>query len=342
MLKKDANRRREHEAVRNAVGYYDFTHQLVEVTGNDVVEFMDHIFVNKMASTKVGGAQYSTMLDEEAKIQDDVIIFRLEEKKYWISTLFVEEMLKWLEKHKDNYQVEYEEITDHVSMYAVQGPKSRATLNQLSDKDLDDLNYFNIVSCKIDNFNVQIARAGFTGELGFEVYLHPDYTNRLEELLEEAGKEYGITAIDTDVKLKSLPVEKGFVLMSDIGGLTPYEAIFGWSVDWDSNFIGKEKLKQEKESGSTFRLRGFTITSQDEEVEIEEGTPIFYENHEVGKVTSFTYGYTVEDYIGFALVDKTHVPKNEEVIIESNGNQYTAITHDRVFYDKDNKRVRGD
>jgi len=344
MLKNDNNRRDEHETVRNNVGFYDFTHQLVDVTGTDAAQFLDRIFVNSIADTDVGKAQYSTMLNEDAIIIDDVIIFRLEKDRYWISTLFVDQMLDWLEKNKKDFSIEFKEITDQVSMYAVQGPDSVKLLNKILDKNIDDLGYFNIIDNKIEDFDVKVARAGFTGELGFEVYLHPDHTDDFEDLLREHGKEFNVESIDTDVKLKSLPVEKGFVLMSDLEGLTPLEANFGWSVDWDSDFIGKDVLEKAKSNGSNTRLRGYTVNTENDSVdnvEIEDGAAAKVNGEEVGKVTSFTYGYTVEDYIGFVAIDKEKAPKDSTFTISSGGTDYEAVTHERIFYDKDNERVRG-
>jgi aminomethyltransferase len=89
MLINDDIMRKQHEAVRNAVGWYDWTHKLLEIAGKDATAFLDTIFPNPIAKTKVGSARYTTMLNEDGIIIDDVIVFRLEENKYWISTLYI-------------------------------------------------------------------------------------------------------------------------------------------------------------------------------------------------------------------------------------------------------------
>ncbi|WP_156907931.1 aminomethyltransferase family protein [Atopococcus tabaci] len=340
MLKNDAARRQEHETIRNHVGFYDFTHQLVEVKGPDALTFLDRIYVNKIAATKPGRAQYTTMLNEDGKIIDDVIVFRLTEDTFWVSTLYVKELLDWLEKHKGSLDVSVEEITHNVSMFAVQGPKSRDLLNKILQDNIDDLKYFRIRDNKLDGLDVKVARAGFTGELGFEIYIQPDKTDQLRSKLLKAGEEFGIKEMTTDVILKSLPVEKGYVLMSDVGGLTPMEAMLDLSIDWDSDFIGKDALLKEKEQGSPMRLRGFTLTGDEADVAIEEGAPVTYNGEEVGKVTSFTYGYTVEKYIGYVLIDTEKVPENEPITLTSGGKDYTATSHDRIFYDEEHSRIR--
>ncbi len=89
MLKEDALRRREHNAIREQVGYYDFTHQLLEVCGKDAAAFLDMIYVNSIATAQIGAAKYTTMLNPQGQILDDVIVFRMEDNLFRISTLYV-------------------------------------------------------------------------------------------------------------------------------------------------------------------------------------------------------------------------------------------------------------
>lgn len=339
MLRNDKQRRAEHDAIRTGVGYYDFTHQIVDARGEDVAEFLDTIFVNSIAATPISEGVYTTMLNDNAEIIDDLILFRLAYDHYWISTLYVDQMIEVLDAHKKDYEVEYKEITDQVSMFAVQGPKSPLVMNRILDQPIKDRKFFTIFENSIDGVDVRIARADFTGEYGYEVYIHPDHLDMLREKLDEAGEEYGICELQTDVVLKSLPVEKGFPLMSDLEGITPQEALYGWTVDYSTDFIGKETLQQRPEN--TLRLRGYRVIDWDEEVDIEEGeAEVFYKGEKVGDVTSFTYGYTVDSYIGYALVDTDKIARNLPVTIKSNGKEYRALTQDRIFYDTDDTRRR--
>jgi len=327
--------RKDHEAVRNQVGYYDFTHELLEVTGDQCEEFLDRIFVNSVGSTDPGGAQYTTMLDEDANILDDVIVFKISDKAYWVSTLDIDSMIEWFDKNSSNYNVEYNNITDSNVMYAVQGPKSREVLNQILEDDVNDLAWFSITDNKVDGKPVKIARAGFTGELGFEIYVHPDNKELIVNKLKEAGKPHGIREITTNASLKSLPVEKGYVLMSDVGGINPLEAGFGWSVDWDTDFIGKQALQKAKDEGVNRKLRNFELKDNSDGIEIEEGTTIQFNGEDVGTMTSFTYGYTVEKYIGYALVDSNKTSIGDTVTI----NGYDAELTKGAFYDPKGERL---
>lgn len=335
LRKDDAAVRAEHEAIRNRVGYYDFTHKLLEVKGADAQAFLNRMFIGFIGKAKVGQAKYTTMLNEQGVIIDDVIVFRIEEETFWVSTLYIDELIAWFDGHKKGEAVSYKEITGITTMYAVQGPKSKAVLNAFLKNSVDGLKYFHIEDNAIGDVAVKIARSGYTGELGYEIYCHPDYAKLVEEKLEEAGEQYGIMQIKTDVIVTSLPREKGFVLMSDLAGTNPLEDGFDWTIDWDKEFVGKEALLKVKETGAKRALLGFTV--DDAAAEVEVGAAVSVNGVTAGKVTMFTYGYTVEKNIGFALVDLDKAKAGDKAMI---GNVAAVIT-ERMFYDPENKRIRG-
>ncbi|MGI5949810.1 aminomethyltransferase family protein [Peptoniphilus sp.] len=329
-------RKKEHEAVRNGVGYYDFTHQLLNVTGPDAGKFLDKIFVNSIQGIDVGKAVYSTTLNENGIIIDDVIIFRIEDERYWISTLYIKELIEWLDSHKDGEDVSYEDITSKVTMFAVQGPKSRDLINKLVDKSIEDLKFFHIIDNSVGDLKIKVARAGYTGELGFELYVPSDKKELLEEKLQEAGKEFDLCHVTTDVIVSSLPAEKGYVLMSDLKDTNPLEVGYGWTVHWDGDFIGKDALLKAKEN-VTRDLLGFEV--EDKGVVIEPGAKVYAGDKEVGYVTKYTYGFTVGKNIGYALVNLDDVKEGDAV--EVGPDKVKTKLCDRVFYDKENERVKG-
>lgn len=331
----NADARLDHETVRHAVGYYDFTHKLLEVTGADAGRFLDKMFVASIARAKVGQAKYTTMLNECGDIIDDVIVFRVEDRKYWVSTLYINELISWFDVHRESEQVSYKEITKTTTMYAVQGPNSRKVLNRMLRDDISDQKYFTIEDNRIDQIPVKIARSGYTGELGYEIYCDPTDAAAVEEKLETCGREYGIRKITTDVIVTSLPREKGFVLMSDLEGLNPLEAGFGWAVDWNKDFVGKAALERARAKGVTRSLLGFV--PKDANAEIPVGAAVTAHGKPVGTVTMYTYGYTVEKNIGFAQVDHTKVQVGDTV---QAGNVSVTLT-ERMFYDPGNHRIHG-
>ena len=168
-MKNDVLRRKEHEAVRKGVGYYDFTHQVLDVKGRDAATFLDKVFVNDIKNMKEGHALYTTMLNEDGKIIDDVIVFRLEENKFLISTLYIDKMIKWFDKFKDGCDLDYKDITSKLTMFAIQGPKSKDLVNKIVDKDISSMKFFTTDENTVGDLDIMVARAGFTGELGYEL-----------------------------------------------------------------------------------------------------------------------------------------------------------------------------
>ena len=144
MRKNETNVRKEHEAIRNSVGYYDFTHQLLEVKGPDAQAFLNKMLVASIGKMEIGEAKYTTMLNDDGIIIDDVIVFRVEKEVFWISTLYIDALIAWFDAHKENAKVEYRDITEKTTMYAVQGPDSRAVLNDFLKDNIDSMKYFTI------------------------------------------------------------------------------------------------------------------------------------------------------------------------------------------------------
>lgn len=336
MRKNDVDLRNEHEAVRERVGFHDFTHEMLEVKGSDAGAFLDKMFVANISGSGLGEGVYTTMLNESGTITDDLIVFHMEDNMYWVSTLYIEEMLAWFGKHSDGLDVEFKDIKDVTTMYAVQGPRSADVLNGFLAENIDDLKFSWLVDNKIDDIPVKVARFGFTGELGYELYFEPQHVELVEAKLHESGKQYDILEIQSDVVLSSLPAEKGYVLMRDVQEINPVEAGLGWTVDWSQDFIGKEAIEPSK--GNPARsLIGFTV-DDDSPVELESDIKI--DGKVVGKVTNCTYGYSVDKTIGFALIDNKLAKIGDKVTI---GEQETKATlTDRVFYDPKNVRRHGD
>ncbi len=341
MLIKDADMKAQHEAVRGAVGWYCWTHFLLEVTGPDSSAFLDRIFVSPIAMTKVGGAKYTTMLNEDGIIIDDVIVFRMEENEYWVSTLHIKKMMAWFDAHKSESKVEYSDITPLWEMYAVQGPKSKDLVNSFLGEKVDDMKFFTIKNNKIGDVPVKVARSGYTGELGYEIYVAPENTGLVESKLAENGKMFGSMQItEFQVMVWTLPSEKGFYLMSDLRGTTPFEVGFEGTIDWSKDFIGKVALEKVKIEGPKRQLLGFV--ADDDVAHIEGmnrgsfGSAVELRGEKVGRVTKFTYSYTFGKSIGFALVDKAKAKVGDHVTI----NGYTANLTERSQYEGGKKNGR--
>jgi len=342
MLINDAGTRTQHEAIRNGVGWYDWTHKLLEITGADSIAFLDRIFPNPIAKIKVGGARYTTMLDEDGIIIDDVIVFRLEENKYWVSTLYMKELIAWFDAHKSESKVECKDITGVTLMYAVQGPKSKDLVNSFLAEKVDDMKFFTIEDNKIDDVPVKVARGGYTGEFGYEIYVAPEKRELIEAKLTESGKAFGAVQVtEFQVMAWTLASEKGFNLMSDLGGTNPFEVGLDGAIDWSKDFIGKQALEKVKTEGPKRQLLGFTVDDDLAHIEAKNrgsgGAAVVVNGKEVGRVTKFVYSYTLGKSIGFALIDKAKARVGDRAAISG----YGATLTDRIWYDAEFKRPLG-
>jgi len=330
LLSTDPYVKEQHLAVRNKVGWYDFTHKLIEVTGEDATEFMEKIFVSSISKVNIGRAKYTTMLNEKGNIIDDVIIFHLEPNKYWVSTLYSKAMLKWFDAQKGESDIEYVNITPNWRMYSVQGPNSKDLVNAVVDKSVDEMRFFSIAENTIDGIPVKVARSGFSGEKwGFEIYIDYEQRGMLEEVLTKEGKAFDAMEVtELDVMIFSLSGEAGYVLMTDIIETNPFEVGFESSIAWDKEFIGKSALEQIKKEGPKRQLVGFTVDDKDALIYGgPHGNPIYKDGEKVGKATKFTYSYVNDTNIGYALIETGTAKIGDKVSI----NGYEAVLTEKRF-----------
>ncbi len=333
VYKYDDMKRSEHMAVRETFGWYYFTHQIVEVTGQDSDVFLDEIFANPVANLKPGRARYTTMLNEQAEIIDDVVVFRMEDKRFWVSTLFAFKMLQWFDAHKKERDVAYKNITEQWDMYAVQGPKSRDVINSLTELNVNDQKFFEIRENRIDEIPVKISRAGFTGEkMGFEIYVSPAQGAQIEARLKKAEKEFnGRQVTEFQVMTLTLPAEKGFYYMRDLMHTNPFEVGLEHGIDWNRTFIGREALAEIREKGPEKEMIGFTVDQADVQINHKcfggPGDPVLKDGEEAGRVSKFTYSFVLDKNIGYILARKGSLKKGDKVMIHG----YEAVIADKPF-----------
>lgn len=318
LFKEDKVARAEHQAVRENAGWYRWTHDLVEVKGKDAEKFLDRLFVGAITKAGIGRTKYTTMLNEDGKIIDDTIIMHMGEDHYWVSTLYAPQFIKWADTHKNGEDVTYEDITQTVDMYAVQGPKSLEIMNAMLAAPVDGLKRFAVADNKIGDIAVQIHRSGFTGELGYEVYCKIEDAQAVEDAIRAACDKSNAPELTTlEVYVRSLPVEKGFALRQDMYGLTPYECGLDWSVCLDKEFIGKEALIKAKEDGPKYKLVGLEYLADSYE-DIAQKEVVYRYGVPCGFVRAAIYGYTVEKNIGFAVIEAKKAIVGEKVTVGQN------------------------
>lgn len=321
IFKYDDMKRSEHMAVRTAVGWYFWTHQLLEITGPDVTAFLEYMFPNNIGSLAVGRDRYTTMLNEQGEIIDDVVIMRMDEDRYWVSTLFASKTDDWWYYHQGDYDVDWSEITDEWEMYAVQGPKSKEVVESLVRDSISDLKFFAHMDTEIQGIPCMINRGGFSGEkLGYEIYVHPEDCDALEAVLKPAVEKAGGKQVtEFQVMAWTLPTEANFYYMRDLAHTNPFEVGLEKNIKWDKEFVGKEALLKVKEEGPKREMVGFEVPEADIYIRSKQyggpGEPVYLDGEEVGRVSKMVYSYVREVNNGYILAEKDRLHIGDKIKI---------------------------
>ena len=333
VYKYDDMKRAEHMAVRQTVGWYFWTHQLLEVTGSESGIFLDYLYPNNIQTLKVGKDRYTTMLNDSGEIIDDVVIMRMGENQFWISTLFLRQTQTWIKNHAEGYDVQWNNITDAWDMFAVQGPKSKDVINMLTERSIDDLKFFSCTPNTIKGKEVIINRGGFTGEKwGYEIYCHSEDAVLVEELLRHSAAEYnGRQVTDFQIMAWTLPTESGFYYMRDLAHTNPFEVGLEANINWEKDFIGKDALLKVKEHGPEREMIGFEVPEADIYIRSQHlggpGEPVYIDDEEIGRVVKLVYSYVKDINNGYILAKKDALKLGDHINIHG----YEAIITDKKW-----------
>jgi aminomethyltransferase len=305
----------EHLAVRNSVGIFDISHMgRVMVAGSDSERFLNHVITNDVATMVPNSAQYTVMCTENGGIIDDFVFYKLEPGKFLVvpNASNREKDRKWLVENSKGFNVEIEEISDSVSMLAVQGPNAEETLQKISTEDLSNIGRFRCGRVKLAGVEVFLSRTGYTGEDGFEVFVwnasldKPDKAVKLWNAILETGKPLGIEPCGLGAR-DTLRLEAGLCLYgNDIDeSTTPLEAGLGFVVKLQKDkFIGKERLLEQKNEGTRRKRVGVKMTGQGIP---RPGFDIYSENGEkIGRLTSGTFSPLLKQGVGMGYVQTPH------------------------------------
>ena len=296
----------EHVAVRERVGLFDVSHMgEIWVTGPNAEKALDHMTCNKVSSLYDGKAHYSAILNEKGGVVDDIIIYRCSKERFLVcvNASNADKDYEWFATHNPtdttivNASAEYGQI-------AVQGPRALELVTPLvQGADLSTLKYFHFVECEILNSPVIVARTGYTGEDGVEIFVKAEKTEDLWRLLLEQGASHGVLpcglgARDSLRLEAALPLH-GHELTEEI---TALESGLGWIVKFDKgDFIGKEALLKQKEAGLAKQLVGFHL---DEAGIARQGDTVStLDGKQIGVVASGTKTPTVNKSLGMAFVE---------------------------------------
>jgi aminomethyltransferase len=337
----------EHQAVRERVGLLDWsTTGEFEIQGPDALAVVQRLIVNDASRMEVNRVLYTSILDNDGGMTSDITVYRLGEEHYMLMTA-------WGSNAADE-RPEYELLLEHsqglnacvfdaspgVGLLAIQGPRARALLRELTGADLDNLKYMWALPAQVAGIRALISRTGYTGELGYEVLVPAEHAHDFWGALMQAGAKHGLALVGM-VAAFSLRMEKGYIMRFDFaGGRTPYEVGLGWTVKLDKgDFLGREALVRRKEAG--FRDTLVNLAVKDGYVPTT-GDAILQGGNRVGAVTSAAFGYTVGNPLALGYLPVDLAVKGIEVAIaDQEGNTHMAVVGQRSPYDPDGSRLRG-
>ncbi|HLG30786.1 MAG TPA: glycine cleavage system aminomethyltransferase GcvT, partial [Candidatus Brocadiales bacterium] len=253
----------EHICVRNSAGIFDLSHMgEIEVSGKGALDYLQKLVTNDVGRLVDGGALYTPICNEHGGIVDDVIVYRLSSEKFIlvINCANTTKDWEWMEKHAGQ-EVEIANKSNETALIAIQGPFSESILKEVTTNEIAQLKRFNIKESRINDTPCLISRTGYTGEDGFEIFLHPEHAEKIWDLLLSVGQKQGLKPVGLGAR-DTLRLEACLLLYgNDIDETTsPIEAGIGWTVRFDKgDFIGREVLLTKKINGIKRRLVGFEM-----------------------------------------------------------------------------------
>jgi aminomethyltransferase len=356
----------EYFAIRTKAGLLDITPlKKYIVEGPESQQLLNQLVTRNIDICKVGQVMYTPWCDEDGKVIDDGTVQRLSENKFRITS--AEPNLEWIQSNAVGMDVIVKDDSFTTAALALQGPNSRAILNSVSSKTLDKLKFFWMMETTFGNIPVSISRTGYTGDLGYEIWMNPKDAIAVWDLLMDKGKFLGITATGLHA-LDIARIEAGLILL-DVDYISsrhaliesrkssPYELGLGWTVKMKKRgFIGKSSLHKELKQGSDWSFVGIEIEwpafeKHYREVGLAPGlphtawrtsTPLYYKNTQIGYATSGTWSPLLKRYIALAHLKSNYAHEGSELMFELKIEHFRKLTKATVvktpFYDPERKR----
>lgn len=308
----------EHFAVREKVGIFDVSHMgQFFVEGKGAKDLLQYVTTNNVETLKNGKAQYSCLPNENGGIVDDLIIYKIEDEKYLVVVNASNIEKDWNHINKYNqFDAQLSNVSDEMSLIAIQGPKAVETLQKLTEVNLSEIPYYNFTIGEVSGVkDVIISNTGYTGSGGFEIYFKNADAEKLWDDITKAGEEFGLIPCGLGAR-DTLRLEKGFCLYgNDIDDTTsPIEAGLGWITKFDKDFISKEIFEKQKEEGVNKKLVAFEM--QEKAIPRHNYPVVDAEGNVIGNVTSGTMSPMKKVGIGLAYVDKPLNKLGSEIFIQ--------------------------
>lgn len=327
----------EHDTVRNTAGLFDVSHMgTIEIKGERAACFLDYITPSDNTKLPIHKAQYSLLLKEDGTIIDDIIIYRLEEDHFLIvvNATNRQKDINWIKKHQKGH-IEINDISSDIALIAIQGPKSAEILSKLTTARIEEIKSFHIERADIKGIGeVILARTGYTGEDGFEIFVDSENAVKLWRTLLEQGKDLGLKPVGLAAR-DTLRLEMKYALYgNEINEeINALESGLRWVIKFKKpkHFIGKTALLKIKEEGVKRRLIGFKML---EKAVPRHGYKIFSDGKEVGFVTSGTFSPTLKVPIGIGYIQASSSKPGTKISVDIRGKERQAEVVETPFYKK--------
>ena len=327
----------EHHAVRNSVGVFDVSHMgEFLVRGPGALDLIQKVTSNDAGKLAVGKVQYSCLPNGSGGIVDDLLVYRMqhEDDHHYVLVVNASNIQKdwdWINRH-NTFDAKLENISDHMSLLAVQGPKATATLQPLFDVDLGAMEYYTAQYAEMKGVGlVLISSTGYTGAGGFEVYAPNPLIRKAWDAVFASGAQFGIKPAGLAAR-DTLRLEMGFCLYgNDIDDTTsPIEAGLGWITKFTKPFIDCERLKAQKDAGPARKLVGFEMV--DRGIPRHDHPIVDAAGAVIGKVTSGTQSPSLNKAIGMGYVPAALAKEGSDIFIDVRGKALKARVVKVPFY----------
>lgn len=322
---------REHLTVRSAAGLFDVSHMgEFIVSGPKAEKYLQYITINDVTALQQGQAQYSAMCYDNGGIVDDLLIYRFAD--YFMVVVNASNLdndYQWMKKHLID-GVLLENHSEQISLIAIQGPQARTILNQIASIPLNDLPFYHFRNGMVAGKAVTIARTGYTGELGFEIYGKNDDMPLIWTELLKKGAEYGLVPVGLGAR-DTLRLEMKYYLYgTDIDETTnPIEAGLGWITKLEKgDFIGKAAILEKKANWS----RRLVCLEMQERAIPRPGYKVYDNDNEIGYITSGTQSPVLKKGIGLAYLNRGFTKSGNEVMVAIRGQFKKALVVKPPFY----------
>jgi aminomethyltransferase len=323
----------EHHAIRRAVGLFDVSHMgEIEIQGSDAFSFTDSITTNAVAKLKIGQAQYSGLLYEHGGFVDDILVHKVADDHYFLCVNASNQEKDFehiVAQNRTAAKVEF--ASPRYAQLAIQGPKALETLQRLTKTELAPIAYYHFADGQVSGTPARIARTGYTGEDGFEIYIAPEQAERIWNQILDAGQEFGIKPCGLGAR-NTLRLEAKMALYGHEihASITPYEADLAWIVKLDKGgFTGRAALAKQKAEGVKRKLVGFEMTGRGIG---RDGYEVYLDGSPAGWVTSGGPAPTLNKNIGLCYLPVDRAKPGQPIQIMIRNQAVDAVTVPTPFY----------